>query len=392
MSSRPAILGNPPIFDRPVPLVRPWLPDYAALEEEMRAILGSGIVTKGTYLREFETAVSHHLNVQHAVATSSCTTGLMLTYQGLDLHGEVVVPGFTFMATVSALVWTGLRPVFADVEPGTTNLSPAAAEAAITPNTSALVAVHNFGNPADSEAFQSIARRHGIKLIFDAAHGFGAQEQGIPVGSQGDASVFSLSPTKLLVTGEGGIVATNDEALAAKVRMGREYGNNGRYDSAFAGINARLTEFGALLGLHGLPMLEDAVTRRNAIAALYRRELEGIPGLSFQEVRPGNRCSYKDFCILIDPAALGLSRDELSQALKAENVDVRHYYDPPVHRHTAYHHLSSGRALPVTDWLSSHIICLPIWSHMSDEVALGICHAIQRIAVHASVVHTALSR
>lgn len=391
MNNKPALLEGQPIFDSKVNLVRPSLPDFAELAGGIQGILSSGMVTKGQHLLAFEEAVAKHLGVQHAVAVSSCTTGLMLTYQGLGLTGDVVVPSFTFMATVSALIWAGLRPVFAEVDSGTTNLDPAAAEAAITPETSAIVAVHNFGNPADIHALQAIADRHGIKLIFDAAHGFGALYQGVPVGPQGDANVYSLSPTKLLIAGEGGIVATNDDDLAEKVRIGREYGNSGHYDSAFAGINARMAEFNALLGLHSLPMLEDAACRRNEVAALYQEELGGLPGIGFQEVRPGNRNSYKDFSITVDPDAFGLTRDELALALAAENVDTRKYYEPPVHRQTAYRPYADGRPLPHTEWLSAHSLSLPIWSNMSNEVALGICYAVQRIQEHTQAVREILA-
>src|SRR5262249_48212087 len=152
-------------------------------------------------------------------------------------QGEIIAPSFTFMATVSAAVWAGLRPVLVDVDRRTHNIDPAAAERAITPKTSAIVAVHNFGNPADIGRLEEIAAKRGLKLVFDAAHGFGAEYQGAPVGPQGDVHVFSLSPTKLVVAGEGGIVATNSDAVADKLRCGREYGMGGGYDSLFAGIN-----------------------------------------------------------------------------------------------------------------------------------------------------------
>jgi len=355
------------------------LPGFGELAEDVRGILGSGMVTKGQHLRAFEAAVAEHLGVKHAVAVSSCTTGLMLAYQGLGLAGDVVVPSFTFMATVSAMVWAGLRPVFADVDASTTNLDPAAAEAAITPNTSAIVAVHNFGNPADIAGLQEVADRHGLKLIFDAAHGFGARYQGVPVGAQGDAHVYSLSPTKLLIAGEGGIVATNDDQLAERVRLGREYGNSGNYDSAFAGINARMPEFNALLGLRSLAMLEDAARRRNEVVELFHEQLGQLPGIGFQKVRQGDRSSYKDFSISVDPDEFGLTRDELALALADHNIDTRKYYEPPVHRQSAYRTYDDGRALPNTEWLSTHSLSLPIWSNMSDQVALGICSAVREI-------------
>jgi dTDP-4-amino-4,6-dideoxygalactose transaminase len=255
------------------------------------------------------------------------------------------------------------------------------------------VAVHNFGNPADVAGLQAVARRHGLKLVFDAAHGFGSLYRGIPVGCQGDAHVYSLSPTKLLVGGEGGVVATDDDELAEKVRIGREYGNAGNYDSAFAGLNARLGEFNALLGLHSLDMLEAGVQRRNQIAATYRAEMGRLPGIGLVQVHPEDRCSWKDYSIMVDGAVLGLSRDQLARALAAENVDVRKYYDPPVHHHTAYQAYApdDGR-LPQTERLAAQSLSLPIWSHMDDETATGVYRAVARIAAHAPAVAGALGQ
>jgi dTDP-4-amino-4,6-dideoxygalactose transaminase len=391
MDQRPALLGGEPAFSKKIPMVRPVLPDYAEMAEGVREILTSGMVTKGRYLAEFEDAIARHLGVKHAVAVASCTSGLMLTYRALGLTGEVIVPSFTFMATVSALTWNGLRPVFVDVNAGTTNLDPEAVEAAITPRTTAIVGVHNFGNPADIEALEAIANRHGLKLIFDAAHGFGALYQGVPVGRQADAQVFSLSPTKLLITGEGGVIATMDDELARMVRIGREYGNDGSYDTIFPGLNARMPEFNALLGLHSLENLEHAAESRNETATLFHEGLGGIPGIGFQEVRPGDRNSYREFSITIDPDAFGLSRDEIVTALAAENIDSRQYYEPPVHRQTAYQSYFDGKPLPNTDWLSAHSISLPMWTDMDQSISLRICEALQRIHLSAREIHDKLA-
>ncbi|HEX9017964.1 MAG TPA: DegT/DnrJ/EryC1/StrS family aminotransferase [Anaerolineaceae bacterium] len=386
MSDEPAILGGAPAFENKVNIVRPVMPDFPEMAGGVQDILRSGMVTKGEYLKAFEKAVREHLGVKHAIGVSSCTSGLMLTYRGLGLTGDVVVPSFTFMATVSALVWSGLRPIYADVEAGTTNLDPTAAEAAITPQTSAIVAVHNFGNPAELDALRDIARRHGLKLILDSAHGFGALYHGQPVGGQADAHVFSLSPTKLLITGEGGIVATNDDALAETIIMGREYGNSGSYDSAFAGLNARMPEFNALLGLRSLERLEDAARTRNQTAELYQEMLGHFPGVTFQEVRPGNRCSYKDLSIVFDPAGFGMTRDQLALALAAERIDTRKYYEPPVHRQTAYQSYYDGRPLPNTEWLALNSLSFPMWSDMQPQVVMQICEAVQRIYQHRQAV------
>ena len=372
-------------------MVRPVLPTFAEMADGVGRILSTGMVTKGQYMRDFEQAIAEHLGVKNAVAVSSCTSGMMLVHKCLGLTGDVVIPSFTFMATASALVWAGLRPVFADVDRRTNNLDPKAAEAAITPQTTAIVAVHQFGNPPDIAGLQDVATRHGLKLIFDAAHGFGAKYQGEPVGKQGDAQIYSLSPTKLLVTGEGGIVATNDDKLADMIRMGREYGNDGNYDSAFAGLNARLPEFNALLGLFSLKMLEEAATHRNETLAIFQEAIGQVPGIGFQQVRPGDRHSYRELSLTIDEKAFGLSRNELVLALAAENIDTRKYYDPPIHKQTAYLPYYDGRPLPNTDWLSENSISLPLWSNMSEQIALNVCQSIRNIHENAASVHLKLA-
>ncbi len=388
----PAILGGQPAFQELLQMVRPVLPTFSEMADGVGRILSTGMVTKGQYMRDFEQAIAEHLGVKNAVAVSSCTSGMMLVHKILGLSGEVVVPSFTFMATASALVWAGLHPVFADVDHLTNNLDPAAAEAAITPKTTAIVAVHQFGNPADIAGLQKVADRHGLKLIFDAAHGFGAIYQGEPVGKQADAQIYSLSPTKLLITGEGGIVATNNDDLAAKIRMGREYGNDGNYDSAFAGLNARMPEFNALLGLFSLKNLEDAARHRNETVAIFQEALGQVPGVGFQQVRAGDRHSYREISITINSQAFGLTRDELATALLADNVDTRKYYHPPVHKQTAYLPYYDGRPLPNTDWLASHSLSLPMWSNMSAEVAMGICQSIRNIQENAPSVHQKLAQ
>jgi dTDP-4-amino-4,6-dideoxygalactose transaminase len=236
---------------------------------------------------------------------------------------------------------------------------------------------------------QALADRHGLKLIFDAAHGFGARYRGVPVGSQGDAHIFSMSPTKLLVAGEGGVVSTNDDDLARQIRLGREYGNDGTYDSLFAGMNARMAEFNALLGLHGLPLLEDVAVHRNATAERYRAELEGVPGIGFQEVAPEDRSSYKDFSITINRRAFGMSRDQLSDCLSAERIETRKYYFPTVHRQTAYRHLGGiDGLLPNSLRLADESLSLPIGPQIGPEQVARIGQAIRRIHAAAEKIRT----
>jgi dTDP-4-amino-4,6-dideoxygalactose transaminase len=397
-----------------VPFVRPALPSWEAFGPAAAEILAGGRLTKGPFVDRLEQAIATRLGVRHAVAVSSCTIGLMLAYKGLDLSagncrsrrgatdrcavgsleplsrfgavrsgarteplGEVIIPSFTFLAGPAAIVWNNLRPVFVDVDARTTNVTVQGVAAAITPRTVAISACHNFGNPCDVPALAALAEEHGLPLIVDAAHGFGASLHGRPVGAGATVQVFSLSPTKLLVAGEGGIVATDCDCLAHFVRLGREYGNDGSYDALFTGVNGRMPELSAAMGLASLEMLDDVADRRRRIVARYRRELEPLPGIGFVESAPGALSSYKDFSITIDPARFGMTRDSVRRALAVRGIETRTYYDPPCHRQTAFEHFHDrSRSLQATDQLSARSLSLPIGAHVDDAVVEEVCDAV----------------
>ena len=248
------------------------------------------------------------LDVPHCVAVSSCTVGLTLLLRALELAGEVILPSFTFYATGHALLWNNLVPVFCDSEPDSFNLDPERVEALITPRTSAILAVHVCGNPADSERLEEIARRHRLRLLFDSAHAFGSGRNGRRCGGFGDAEVFSLSPTKVFTAGEGGLITTNHPGLAATLRKGRNYGDPGTYDCDLPGLNARLTEFQGVLGLESMRQVENEILRRNQIADAFTALLDGLPGIGFQRVRPCDWSSRKDFSLLVEEALCSLGR------------------------------------------------------------------------------------
>lgn len=373
------------IFCEPFPFLRPSLPDLGEVISQYQSAYRNGVITNGDLVARLESGVAERLRVKHCVAVSSCTSGLMLVLHALGLQGEVILPSFTFFATGHALLWNGLKPVFANSETDTWNISPASVEKRITKATSAIVAVHLYGNPCDVAALETIARRHNLKLVFDAAHAFGSEYRGIPVGSFGDAEVFSLSPTKLLIAGEGGLVTTNDAKLAAAVRAMRNYGDVGAYNPKWLGVNARMSEFNAALALSGLPLVDAKVRRRNSIARRYTETLSSVAGISFQRVHPGDTHPYKDYSIHVNAQLLELTREQLAEALRAENVQTKKYFHPPLHEQFLYSrfHDRSSNDLTQTEYIADGILSLPIYESLPDETVSTVAEMIKRI-VHSA--------
>ena len=258
----PAILGGNPVCSKGIPILRPHLPEFNELADSLKEVYQSGQITNGNNVRKFEEKTAEYLGVAHCVAVSSCTAGLMLSAMALNLSGEIIMPSFTFAATGHAMLWNGLKPVFADCLEDTFNIDPHKVEEKISPKTSAVLVTHIFGNPADIESLRDVANKHKLRLVFDAAHAFGSCYQNKKVGRNGDVEIFSLSPTKLLIAGEGGLVTTDDKDLAENIRIGRNYGDPGDYDCKFAGFNSRMTEWNAIIGLKSLNLLERNIARR----------------------------------------------------------------------------------------------------------------------------------
>ncbi len=392
-----AILGGPAAYPNGLRQLKPTLPSYTAVGPRWAQCFETGALTKGDALREYEERLAKHLGVRHAIAVSSCTAGLMLIFDGFRGR-RAILPSFTFMATAMAASWAGLDLVFCDVHPETWSLDPAAVEAVIeregiTGDEGVIVPVHVFGTPADTDAFDAVSTRTGIPVVYDAAHGFGALRRGAPVGREGLAQAFSTSPTKLLITGEGGVVATDDDAVAEHVTVGREYGNPGDYNAIFPGLNARLAESNALLGIAGLDLLEAEAQRRNHLATVYRQAFDELPGIAFQRVDPLDRCSYKDLSITVRAADFGLSRDELVRVLGAEGIPTRAYYDPPAHRLLAFADVGPAfeERLPVTARLADEIVSLPLYGSLTDEDVERICGCVRGAHERAANVRAALA-
>jgi dTDP-4-amino-4,6-dideoxygalactose transaminase len=383
--SLPALLGGSAAFADGLPFFRPAKPPLERVVERLRPSYEKGALTNSALRQEFEERAAAKLGVDHVVAVSSCTAGLMLVMQALAKPGsEVAMPSFTFSATGHAAVWAGAVPRFTECDTETCQIDVLDAAKRLE-KASLLVGTHVFGSPCAAEEVEAAGRAAGIPVMFDAAHGFGGSRRGKPMGGFGSAEVFSLSPTKVLVAGEGGVVSTNDPDLAARVRMGVDYGNPGDYDTQFAGLNARMSELHAAVALCSLDELDDHLVVRRDLADRYRAGLANVPGITVQAVDGEDVSTYKDLTVIVDEEDFGVDRDTLAQALKSEGIDTRPYFWPPVHRQHAYAHLDTGD-LPATDWVSRRVVSLPLWRDIPAGAVETVVEVVASIHAHAEQI------
>jgi dTDP-4-amino-4,6-dideoxygalactose transaminase len=363
-----------------VPFVRPDVPAYAEVSTAIERAVSSGMLTKGPELATLEAEAAAVLGVRHVVGVSSCTVGVAIVLKALEPPAgrtEIILPSFNFLAAPGAVVWAGFTPVFIEVDPHSFTIDPAAAAAAVTGRTAAIMACHTFGCPCDMSALEAVAAEAGVPLLVDAAHGLGTQVQGRQVGAGGLAQIFSLSPTKLVVAGEGGLVATDDASLAEAVRIAREYGNDGQYGCAVPGLNGRLPEISAILARASLARLPEVAARRRAAAEAYIAALADLPGIGLQRIPPGATSSWKDFVITVDAERFGASRDAVRRRLADAGIDTRAYYDPACHQMEAFRRsVRPGQSLPISDRLAATALALPLGVHVTPDVARSVAHVI----------------
>jgi len=365
-----AAFGGTPAFPEPLHVGRPNLPDRERLMERLADALERRRLTNdGPLTRELEDALAQRLGIRHCVSTCNATLALQLTARALGLRGEVIVPSFTFIATAQALAWEGIEPVFCDIRPDTHGIDPAHVARLVTPRTSAIVGVHLWGIPCDVEALAAIAGRRTLRVLYDAAHAFGCTHRGRPVGGFGDAEVFSFHATKYFHTLEGGAIATNDDALAIRLRRMRNHGFTGLDDVAELGTNAKMNEFSAAVGLTMLADVDAIVAVNRAHHERYRAALSGIPGLRLLDYDRGERANYQFVVAEIDAPAMGLQRDELVDILRFENVLARRYFHPGCHRLAPFRTLQpdARRSLPETERIAQRVLCLPTGPAVSDD-------------------------
>jgi dTDP-4-amino-4,6-dideoxy-D-glucose transaminase len=375
-----ALFGGRPSFEPPVILGEPVVPDVDAVLREMSELLQSRRFTNdGPRVHAFEHAIMELTGASHCVATDNGTSGLQIAARALGVEGEVIVPAFTFIATAHAFAWQGLCPVFVDVDPHTHTIDPNAVAAAVTPRTTAICGVHLWGNVCDVAALTAIAERHDLTLLFDAAHALGcADSDGVRVGGFGNAEIFSFHATKFVSAFEGGAVVTDDARLAERLARARNFGFDDSGHAAGIGINAKMSEASAVMGLHSLQHYDQivAVNRRNLRG--YSAALEGCAGIDIllPDDLSASNCQY--VVARIDEARSGLSRDTLLAALRAEGVFAKAYFVPPCHLAEPYRTPKPGH-LPVSELLAREVLCLPSGLAVELEQVFEICELIRSI-------------
>lgn len=331
----------------------------------------------GPILQRFEEAIKERLGVRHCVAMTNGTVALEIATRALGLTGEVIVPSFSFVATAHALSWQGLTPVFADIDPSTQTIDPGSVERMITPRTSGIVGVHLWGRPADVAGLQKVADRHGIALMFDAAHAFNVSRNGLMVGHHGQAEVFSFHATKFLNSFEGGAVVTNDDALADKMQLMRNFGFYGLDNVIHPGTNGKMTEICAAMGLVNLSAVDSFVVANKANHAVYREAFESSPDLELLEYDELEVCNYQ-YAVVTLTRGDRRTRDRLVEQLRERNILARRYFWPGIHRMQPYRSLQphAGLLLPNTVDVSERVIVLPTGSAVSTASAQSIAETV----------------
>jgi len=361
------------------PVSRPCLPDLESLRDELSFLWKAGRITAGDRVRALEEAFVGELGVGYAVAVSSGTSGLILAGHALGITGEVIVPAFTFGAAAHAVTWNRATPVFCDSEPGTLTLDPRKIEKKITRKTSAVMPVAIFGVPPRVGEFARLAEKHGLHLVYDSAQALGAKVDGRSVGGFGDAEVFSLGTAGVVTAVEGGMVTTNDGVLAKRIRQMRDYGKaDDGYDMAYVGLSARMSELHAAVGLAEFGRIGDRIRHRGELVSLYRKRLEGLPGVRFQEVPEGVSPSYASMVIFLDRAG-ALTRGDLHRRLMDEGIETKYRFYPAVHKMMAYRRWSRrypGK-LTVAEKAAREGLALPLYGDLREEDVDFICSRVR---------------
>jgi len=383
-----AIFGSPPAFEEKLHIGRPNI----GSRERMLCRIGDmlerrWLTNNGAYVQEFEQRICSLLGVRRCIDMCNATVALEIIIRAAGLSGEVIIPSFTFIATAHALQWQEITPVFCDIDPRTHNIDPRKVEGMITPRTTGIIGVHVWGRPCNIEALTEIAKRHNLKLLFDAAHAFGCAYKRRAIGNFGLAEVFSFHATKFLNAFEGGAVVTNDDVLAAKVRLMKNFGFGGYDQVIYIGTNGKMNEAAAAMGLTSLESIDEFITINRRNYEVYQRELEDIPGINLIKYNEKENPNYQYIIIEVDEATTGVDRDQLMEILWAENVLVRRYFYPGCHRMEPYRSFfpHAGLLLPETEKIVHRVLNLPTGTAVGEEQVRQICQIMKLALENAAL-------
>ncbi len=365
-------------FENPIYVSRPLLPDLFDFTERLKEVWDAKWLTNnGPQHILFEKKLREVLNVPYLSLFNNGTIALIVACQSLRLSGEVITTPFTFPATSHILIWNGIKPVFCDIDPVTMNIDAEKIESMITPQTTGILAVHVFGIPCNADKIQDVADRYGLKVIYDAAHAFGVEIGGIGIGTFGDITMFSFHATKLFHAAEGGALTFNDKNLKPRIDLLKNFGIKNEEEVIMPGINGKMNELQAALGIVVLNYIEEEKKKRKVLLNAYRKYLKGIEGISLiANERSNLKMSYQYLVIRIDEKLFGCSRDYVYQEFKKYNVFTRKYFYPLCSNYSCYRHLPSSNPanLPVANKVASEVLALPFYGGLTvDDVGI-ICN------------------
>jgi dTDP-4-amino-4,6-dideoxygalactose transaminase len=389
-----AIFGAPPAFVDRLHVGRPNIGNRERLLARFNDILDRRWFTNnGIYVQEFERTLAAIIGVKHCIAMCNATVALEIAIRALGLQGEVIVPSFTFIATAHVLQWQGITPVFCDVDSQTHNLDPNRVEALITPRTTGIIGVHLWGRGCNVEALTEIAARRKLKLLFDAAHALGSSAHGHLIGGFGQAEVFSFHATKFCNSFEGGAVTTNNDDLAARLRLLKNFGFAGYDQVVTVGTNGKMSEISAAMGLTSLESREDFIAVNHRHHQQYEAALQQLPGITLLSYDESERFNYQYIVLELDESVTQINRDQLVELLWAENVIARRYFYPGCHRMEPYRSIypQAGQMLPVTEGLVKRVIQLPTGTSVDSEQIAAICQLVHLAVSHGAEIRRRLA-
>ena len=353
-----------------ITVTSPLLPNLDEFTESLKEIWESKWITNnGQFHQKLEAALAEYLKVPYVSLFTNGTLPLLTALQALRITGEVITTPYSFVATTHALWWNGIKPVFVDIDLSTGNIDPQKIEAAITPRTTAILPVHVYGKPCETEAIQAIADKYGLKVIYDAAHAFGVEVNGESLLNAGDMSTLSFHATKVFNTIEGGAMVMHDEKTKQRIDYLKNFGFANEIEVVGPGINSKMDEVRSAYGLLNLKQVDAAIAARQKVAVAYREALRNVDGISFWDDMPGVRHNYSYFPIFVDAEKYGMTRDELYMKMKDQGVWGRRYFYPLISEFSTYRGLESSRPenLPNAHRMADTVICLPMHHALNEK-------------------------